>query len=275
MAHPLLSTSLEVPPNLGIFTSIRSDALLLTHPLNQFSPTPTSSPSPSQFYLLPYHRDRLLSAAQHFAFQHCITLLSGPSGLSILQSSLETHLLNTYSSSTYPSPVRIRISISPNGDLTLASAPTPALPLGAFFPLSLSPSPDTATATWHIQLSPIAIEPCPYTYHKTTNRDMYDAARAHLSPAATDVEVLIVNGRGEVMEGSLTTPYFWREGQWVTPQESCGGNRGTTRRWALERGVAVEGVVRALDVRMGEVVWLSNGVRGFGWGRVEEVVSKK
>ena len=83
-----------------------------------------------------------------------------------------------------------------------------------------------------------------------------------------------MNERGEVMEGTLTTPYFWREGGWVTPREGCGGNRGTTRRWALERGVAVEGTIRAEDVRAGEVVWLSNGVRGFGWGRVEEGVGK-
>ena len=103
---------------------------------------------------------------------------------------------------------------------------------------------------------------------------MYDAARAQSLATAADVEVLVVNERGEVMEGSLTTPYFWREGRWLTPREGCGGNRGTTRRWALERGFAVEGVVRAEDVRVGEVVWLSNGVRGFGWGRVDGAVGK-
>lgn len=45
---------------------------------------------------------------------------------------------------------------------------------------------------------------------------------------------------------------------------------GTTRRWALERGLCVEGRVDRGSVRWGEVVWLSNGVRGWGWGRVEE-----
>ncbi|MCJ1437635.1 hypothetical protein MMC27_007022 [Xylographa pallens] len=277
MANPPPSPSLLHPsPGLAIFTTLRSDALLLTHPLNHFSPTPTSppSPSPSQFYLLPHHRDRLLSAAHQFSFQHSITTLSDPSSLSILQSALSQHLLTTYASSTHPSPVRIRITVSSNGDLTLTSAPTPALPLSAFFPLSLSPSPDPATAAWRIRLSPIAVTPSPYTVHKTTSREMYDTARAHVLATAADVEVLVVNEQREVMEGSLTTPYFWRDGRWLTPRDGCGGNRGTTRRWALERGVAVEGVVRAEDVRVGEVVWLSNGVRGFGWGRVEEVVGK-
>lgn len=46
---------------------------------------------------------------------------------------------------------------------------------------------------------------------------------------------------------------------------------GTTRRWTLERGVCVEEEVM-LDgedgVKDGEEVWLSNGVKGFGLGRV-------
>lgn len=71
------------------------------------------------------------------------------------------------------------------------------------------------------------------------------------------------------MEGTLTTPYFFREGRWITPAEGCGGNRGTTRRWALDAGLCEEGVLRRESVREGEVVWLSNGVRGFGWGIVE------
>ncbi|MCJ1282699.1 hypothetical protein MMC26_002024 [Xylographa opegraphella] len=274
MAYPPLTSSFlapQSPPNLAIFTTLRSDALLLTHPLNRFSPTSPSPPSPSQFYLLSYHRDRLLCAAQQFNFQPAIKLLSTPSSLSTLQSALEQHLLHTYSSRTHPSPVRIRMTVSSDGAITLTSAPTPALPLSAFFPLSLSPFPDPATAAWRIRLSLTAVIPSPYTVHKTTKREMYDTARGLLSATATDVEVLVVNERGEVMEGSLTTPYFWREGSWVTPREECGGNRGTTRRWALERGVAVEGVVRAEEVQVGEVVWLSNGVRGFGWGMVQEV----
>lgn len=71
------------------------------------------------------------------------------------------------------------------------------------------------------------------------------------------------------MEGTLTTPYFFREGRWITPAEECGGNRGTTRRWALDAGLCEEGVVGRESVREGEVVWLSNGARGFGWGVVE------
>lgn len=76
------------------------------------------------------------------------------------------------------------------------------------------------------------------------------------------------------MEGSITTPYFLRAGKWITPAASEGGNVGTTRRWALEMGLCVEGRVDRASVSRGEVVWLSNGVKGWGWGRVEDLEGK-
>ena len=83
------------------------------------------------------------------------------------------------------------------------------------------------------------------------------------------LEILLYNPTSEITEGTLTTPYFFRAGTWLTPSARSGGNQGTTRRWALEKGLCVEGVVRREDVMVGEVVWLSNGVRGWGWGKVE------
>jgi branched-subunit amino acid aminotransferase/4-amino-4-deoxychorismate lyase len=88
------------------------------------------------------------------------------------------------------------------------------------------------------------------------------------------VEVLIYNPAGEVMEGSITTVYFQRRPSsspsscsskvmWVTPPLSSGCNAGTTRRYALARGICAEQVVRIEELADGEEVWLSNGLRGF------------
>ena len=74
------------------------------------------------------------------------------------------------------------------------------------------------------------------------------------------------------MEGSITTPYFFRAGEWITPRAQCGGNLGTTRRYALEAGLCKEGIVTRESVQRSEKVVLSNGVRGFGWGSVEALV---
>jgi hypothetical protein len=126
---------------------------------------------------------------------------------------------------------------------------------------------------------------------------MYNMARqrAHIN-LPDKKEVLLVNeDDGSIMEGSMTTPYFWRDGRWVTPPVSqryspksgSGGQDGTSRRWALERleplprhqerdeltvrcrGVAVESVVTVTSLVDGEECWLSNGVRGFFFGRIK------
>ena len=55
----------------------------------------------------------------------------------------------------------------------------------------------------------------------------------------------------------------------MTPRWESGGNQGTTRRWALEQGLATEGIVKVEDLVDQEIVWLSNGVRGFGWGQLD------
>ena len=73
------------------------------------------------------------------------------------------------------------------------------------------------------------------------------------------------------MEGTITTPYFYRDSGWLTPSEACGGHLGVTRRWALANQLAKEGIVLAKEVQIGETVILSNGVRGFGWGKVEKL----
>lgn len=73
------------------------------------------------------------------------------------------------------------------------------------------------------------------------------------------------------MEGTITTPYFYRKGIWITPAVACGGHLGVARRWALAAGICKEGMVLAEDVVAGEQVILSNGVRGFGWGKVRKL----
>ena len=98
-------------------------------------------------------------------------------------------------------------------------------------------------------------------------RKEYDVARKHIPREAIKKtplsEILLVNQRGEVMEASFSTPYFLRGGSWITPAASCGGNIGTTRRWALEKRYCIEGIIDAKSLAHGEMIRLSNGARGF------------
>lgn len=122
-------------------------------------------------------------------------------------------------------------------------------------------------------------------------------------------EVLLYNDVHELTEGTLTSLYLFRGGRWVTPpvgvpsgeftsetlkdggeyegelrkpfagrwghsvrsaKVGAGGQRGTSRRWALGKGFCMEEPVGKETVEVGETVWVSNGVRGFGVGRVVE-----
>jgi hypothetical protein len=70
-------------------------------------------------------------------------------------------------------------------------------------------------------------------------------------------------------EGELRKPFLGRWGHSVrSAKVGAGGQRGTTRRWALGQGMCMEEPVSVDTVEVGEEVWVSNGVRGFGFGRV-------
>ena len=136
----------------------------------------------------------------------------------------------------------------------------------SLFPTSLPLDPGQSAQRWLVHLYPNTIKPSLLTRHKTTERPMYDSARMLLGDPSKPEEILLQNAQGEVMEGSISTPYFWRDERWVTPAEKCGGNLGTTRRWALDKGMAVEGVVKMDEIKVGETLILSNGVHGFSFG---------
>ena len=159
-------------------------------------------------------------------------------------------------------PAQIRIAISSAGDMTIESFATPPVPSQCLFPMSLSRDPDPATHLWSSTLADHPITPSFYTQHKTNRRSHYDDARAARQTADASAETLVRNTEGELMEGCLTTPYLWRDGGWVTPRVKAGGNRGTTRKWALFNNYATEGEILIDELVDGEMVWLSNGVHG-------------
>lgn len=72
-------------------------------------------------------------------------------------------------------------------------------------------------------------------------------------------------------EGELRKPFAGRWGHSVrSAKVGAGGQRGTSRRWALGKGFCMEEPIDMGTVEVGEGVWVSNGVRGFGYGRVVE-----
>lgn len=271
---------------LQIFTSLRYDPKLTQVKDMPLTAVGWNSCNASPFYMLDYHRDRMLKAASHFGWTKAVETIEGDKGLSTLESFLTENMREKNQ------PWRMKVTLSKEGELGLLQFQCTPTSLANLFPTSLlsicDPTDQGRLGT--LELNPqyqvhLDLYRPPYshtvrseyTHFKTTKRLMYDGARerARLGPSEL-AEVLLVNESGSIMEGSLTTPYFLREARWVTPPVSAqfsteigsGGQDGTTRRWALERHLAVEEEVKADTLKPGQEVWLSNGVRGFVYGRL-------
>lgn len=252
-----------------LFSSLRFDPLLVPLAIN-IEAWDEARPSGSPFYMLPYHRDRLLQAAENFRWATAVSRISGPNGLAYLASKL-CEVIDVQSSK----PLRVKVLLDKDGSITVEATPIQAfVSRDTLFPERLPPprleklgdSPsDKADELWTVLLDLSQTKPSPETTYKTTNRDLYNDARqrANIKTFHETKEVLLVNKDQEIMEGSLTTPYFWRNGTWTTPPISSGGQIGTTRRWALEKGLCIERVITADSLVDGEECWISNGVRGF------------
>ncbi|KAI1810456.1 putative 4-amino-4-deoxychorismate protein [Poronia punctata] len=270
---------------LQLFTTLRCDPELLRLPTG-IRDSLGWNDKPSPFYMLDLHRDRLLKAAVHWGWDSAVQALEGDIGLRRLEEFLCENV-----EEALQKPHRAKVLIDSEGILSIAKGPTGTVPMSNLFPSRLPAPSDRDECLeeavmvpernfdFEIYLDQQTTPKTEFTHFKTTHRPMYDAARSrHNIGLADKKEVLLVNERdGSIMEGSITTPYFWRHGRWVTPPVSkefdadrgSGGNNGTTRRWALERNIAVEEVILADSLVDGEECWISNGVRGFIHGKLK------
>lgn len=102
-----------------------------------------------------------------------------------------------------------------------------------------------------------------HRYHKTTCREILDEERDRLATETGCDEVLFVNERGELTEGSYCNIFVEKNGWLLTPPLSSGLLDGTLRRELLETGGQVEErVLFPHDLEGADAVWLGNSVRG-------------
>jgi para-aminobenzoate synthetase/4-amino-4-deoxychorismate lyase len=139
---------------------------------------------------------------------------------------------------------RVRLTLGVRGDTQIEAAPL-SLPGDTTWRFAFASAPVSST-DWHV-------------YHKTTQRSFYDDA---LAAAGCD-EVVFVNERGEVTEGSRTNVFVERDGVLLTPPLTSGLLDGCLRRELIENGpqCVVECVLRPDDLLKGKV-WFGNALRG-------------
>ncbi|KAF3313652.1 hypothetical protein TWF173_005724 [Orbilia oligospora] len=258
----------------------------------QFSPTLTASPEntavcgkPCPYYMLDYHRDRILYAAHNFGWQEAVAVLEASNSLDLIKEkcsdAVDGVLVKVEDKDA--AAVRLRILISPSGSLTAEANLISQVPLTSLFPTSLTPP--ESLVPWSVHLDTLPTPPTDLTRYKTTSRNHYNDSRvrASINSFLETKEVILWNPEGWIMEGSITNVYFYREdkGGWITPstpmddltgqRKGKGGTAGTVRRWLIEKGMVRVGDLKKGEVQVGEFVWLSNGVKGLVLGKIVSV----
>ncbi len=118
---------------------------------------------------------------------------------------------------------------------------------------------------WRVGVSDVRLRSNdPWLRVKTTQRDLYDRVRAEL-PEGVD-EMIFLNERDEICEGTITNVFVEQDGVLITPSVSCGVLPGCLRKELLEAGKAVEGVLRLEDLANG--FYIGNSLRGLVNARV-------
>ena len=146
--------------------------------------------------------------------------------------------------------MRVRLTLGEEGDLEIETTPLPKTEANAVLRYALSDRPiDRAS---------------PFFFHKTTRRTFYDGELARLRAATGCDEVILVNERGELTEGTRTNLFVELGGHILTPPVACGLLDGTLRRELLESSElpVEESVLRPEDLRRANRVLLGNSVRG-------------
>lgn len=143
---------------------------------------------------------------------------------------------------------RVRLTMDKTGVATVTSAPFTPLPPNAVWRLAVATSPlDSSDQLLR---------------HKTSRRDVYDKARAEF--AVDDAhEVLLLNERGEICEGTITTVFVdFGDGVLVTPPLSSGLLAGVLRAELLDEGKAVEAVLAPEMLASATSIHVGNSLRG-------------
>jgi Branched-chain amino acid aminotransferase/4-amino-4-deoxychorismate lyase len=144
-------------------------------------------------------------------------------------------------------PLRVRLSVSYRGKTEVTTAPFRPEPEGKVWRLRIAGqklSSDDA-----------------FLRHKTTRRDLYEAARAEFSSEEAD-EVLLLNESGEVCEGTITNLFVEGEdGILLTPAISSGLLPGILRAELIREGKARSMVLKPAAL-LNRRLFVGNALRG-------------
>jgi para-aminobenzoate synthetase/4-amino-4-deoxychorismate lyase len=185
------------------------------------------------FVLLERHIERLETSARYFAFAY-----EGPA----VRNALDAAVAGKHER------LRVRLLLSEGGEVTVTTTPLPAATKNAVMRFAVSASRVNSNDL--------------FLFHKTTRRELYDREWQEYADRLGTDEVVYLNERGELAEGSRTTLFVERDGLLLTPSLSSGLLPGTLRAELIAQGSAREAVLTLADLQSADAVFLGNSVRG-------------
>ena len=194
---------------------------------------PTMGPN-GAFWLLDRHMKRLAHSAQTFGFP------CDPGGV--------LAALDAKVAGLRDKRLRVRLLLDEDGTTTVTATEIAAAVPGAVVYYVVSPTRLLSAE--------------PFLAHKTTERQLYDREWQHFHDTVGADEVVYLNERGELAEGSRTTIFVERGAVLSTPPLEAGALPGVLRADLIESGRAVEARLTLDDLVNGAKVYLGNSVRG-------------
>ncbi|PWV97232.1 4-amino-4-deoxychorismate lyase [Hoeflea marina] len=148
---------------------------------------------------------------------------------------------------TGDTPLRVRMSMNFRGRIEITTSPFAPLPEGT---------------VWKLRLASARLNSEDSLYrHKTSRREPYEAARAEFKPEEAD-EVLMLNERGELCEGTITNLFVGcGDGTFLTPALSSGLLPGVLRAEMIRERKAMSRVLLPADL-VGRPLYVGNSLRG-------------
>ncbi|PDT82829.1 aminotransferase class IV family protein [Sinorhizobium sp. BJ1] len=145
------------------------------------------------------------------------------------------------------SAVRVRLTLDRQGALAVTTAPFTPLP---------------ADALWRVRIASTRLDSADRLLRmKTTRRGVYETARNEFFAAEAD-EVLLLNERGEVCEGTITSIFLDDgHGALKTPPISCGLLAGVLRTELICQRRARVARLSPADLHRGHL-YVGNSLRG-------------
>jgi para-aminobenzoate synthetase/4-amino-4-deoxychorismate lyase len=183
----------------------------------------------THYFLLDRHLERLRASAAYFGFP--------------LDEAAARARLESLAQTLPPAPHKVRLLVQRDGSVQTEAALLPA-EQNPQVRLSFAPAPVSSSDV--------------FLFHKTTQRQVYDKARA-ARPEAGDV--LLWNERSEITETCTANVAAKLDGVWWTPPLACGLLAGTYRAELLAAGRLRECILTVNEVQHAEALAVLNAVR--------------